>query len=122
MARNRIPEIREVLANLDKDFTCEQETTVATNSITIELAAVEGKRHYIQHVMLYGTTGDGGAEALTISKGSTAAWTEAFTVGTDKDRPFYGFGFVGDVGEAVSIVASATALTAGTLSVVSYVK
>jgi hypothetical protein len=111
----------EYLGHVDRTPIAQQSSTVASNSIAITLAAAANKKHYIFHVMLTGTTGAGGSPTLTIAKGATTVWTEAFTVGTDLDRPFY-CGLVGSENGAVTITAAATALTAGTLSVVGYTK
>ena len=114
--------LEEVAANIDKTFIAEQSATVASNIVSIELAAVSGKRHHIQHIMLSGTTGTGGSPVVLILEGATEKWREAFAVGTDKDRPFNGFGWVGAKGSAVTIRAQATNLTAARLSVVGYTK
>lgn len=114
--------LQEVAAYRDRDFIAESEDTVATNSITITLAASTGRRHYLQNITLAGTAGGGGAEAITVTSGSTGKWTGQFTIGTERDKPFYGMGLVCGEGEAVTIVASATALTHGTLSVTGFTK
>ncbi len=112
----------EVANNRDKVFGVASTTSTTTNSITVTIAAVSGKKHYIGSIVLTGTTGSGGAESLKINKGSTTSWDEKFTVGTDTVRQFQAVPFVGNQGEAVSVVASATELTAGKLYVVYYTK
>ena len=117
-----LPEVREVLGHRDRTPISQQSSTIASHSITITLAAVTGKKHYIHQITLVGTAGGGGAEAIVIKKGTTDSYTDTFTVGTRFSQPFYGDGWVGNEGEAVSIVASATNLTAGKLSVVGFTK
>ena len=112
----------EVLNDVDKTFGVGSSSTVVANVITVTIAAVTGKRHYLGSIVLTGTTGAGGAEALTINDGATTVWTETFTVGTDKVRQFDAVPLVGTSGNAVTITASATALTAGKLYVVYYTK
>jgi len=119
---SKLPAVREVLAHRDRIHISQHSSTVASNSITITLAAVPGMKHYIHQVTLVGTTGDGGAESIVIKKGTTESYSDTFTVGTRFSQPFYGDGWVGNEGEAVSIVASATSLTAGKLSVVGFTK
>ena len=114
--------MEEVAANNDKTFVSQQYATIASHSVTITLAAVAGEKYYIQQVTLAGTAGGGGAEAIVIKKGTTDAHTDSFTVGTVKSIPFNGYGFVGNEGEAVTIVASATNLTAAKLCVVGFRK
>jgi len=112
----------EVLNDVDKTFGVAKTEAATTNKITVTIAAVPGKRHYIGSIVLTGTVGGGGAEAFVIKKGSTTAWTESFTVGTDKVRQFQAVPFVGNVGEAVTVEVSATALAAGKVYVVYYTK
>ncbi len=112
----------EVINDMDKDFGAASDTTVAANALSIEIAAVSGKRHYIGSIVLTGTAGTGAAEALTVKFGSTTVWTETFTIGTDKVRQFQAVPLVGNQGEAVTVSASATNLTAGKLYVVYYTK
>jgi|GEM_PF-3265837 len=112
----------EVLNNVDKMFGAAKTEAPTTNKITVTIAAVTGKKHYIGSIVLTGTTGGGGAEAFVIKKGTTTAWTESFTVGTDKVRQFQAVPFVGNEGEAVSVEVSATNLTAGKVYVVYYTK
>ena len=112
----------EVANDKDKIFGVGATTSPTTNTITVTLDAVSGKRHYIGSIVLTGTAGTGAAEALVIKKGTVTSWSEAFTVGTDTVRQFSAVPFVGNQGEAVSVVASATNLTAGKLYVVYYTK
>ncbi len=119
---SNLPAVREVLAHRDRTHISQQSATVASHSITITLPAVAGKKHYIHQITLVGTTGDGGSEALVIKKGDTDSYSDTFTIGTRLSIPFYGDGWVGAEGEAVSIVASATNLTAAKLSVVGMTK
>jgi hypothetical protein len=114
--------IEEVLNDFDKTFDVGSDTTVETNKLSVVIPAVSGKRHYIGSIVLTGTAGTGGAESLVIKKGSTTKWEESFTVGQDKVRQFQGVPFVGNEGEAVTIEASATNLTAGKMYVVYYTK
>ena len=114
--------LEEVLANRDKTPVSQQTATIASHAATITLAAVAGEKYYIHQITLVGTTGGGGAEAIVIKKGTTDSFTDTFTVGTRYSQPFDGIGWVGNEGEAVSIVASATNLTAAKLSVVGYRK
>ncbi|MFH1183918.1 MAG: hypothetical protein V1755_02620 [Chloroflexota bacterium] len=118
----KLPEVREVLAHRDRSHISEQSATIASNSVTITLAAVTGEKHYIHQITLVGTAGGGGAESIVINKGAVASYSDTFTVGTRFSQPFYGDGWVGTEGEAVSIVASATNLTAAKLSVVGMTK
>lgn len=114
--------LREYINDKDKTFGTASDTTAASNELSVEIAAVDGKKHYIGSIVLTGTTGGGGAESLVIKKGSTTAWEESFTVGTDTVRQFQAVPFVGNEGEAVTVEASATELTAGKLYVVYYTK
>ena len=93
-----------------------------SNKITVTIAAVTGKKHYIGHIVLTGTTGTGAAEAFVIKDDTTTKWSEAFTVGTDKVRSFGDIPFVGTAGKAVTVEVSATNLTAGSLFVLYYTK
>ena len=112
----------EVLNDLDKTFGTAGSSTVAGNTVTVILTAVEKKKHYIGSIGLVGTAGAGGAEALQIKKGSTVVWDEPFTVGAPLVRQFQAVPLVGNEGEAVSVVASATSLTAAKLHVIYYTK
>lgn len=112
----------EVLNDRDKTFGVAKDETAASNVLAVEIAAVAGKRHYIGSIVLTGTAGTGGAEALKIKKDSTVVWQEAFTVGADKVRQFQAVPLVGNPGETVTVEASATNLTAGKLYVVYYTK
>lgn len=112
----------EVLNDIDKTFGVGKTETVTTNKITVTIAAVTDKKHYIGSIVLTGTAGGGAAEALVIKKGATAYWNETFTIGADKVRQFQAVPFVGNEGEAVVVEASATELTAGKLYVVYYTK
>jgi hypothetical protein len=112
----------EILNDRDKTFGVAKDETVASNALSVEIAAVAGKRHYIGSIVLTGTAGTGGAEALKIKKGATVVWQEAFTVGADKVRQFQAVPLVGNPGETVTVEASATNLTAGKLYVVYYTK
>jgi hypothetical protein len=113
--------VTEILNDIDKTFG-NATATAGTNKITVTIAAVTGKRHYIGSIVLTGTTGTGGAEALTIKDGITTVWSEAFTVGTDLVRQFQAIPLVGTEGKAVTIEASATSLTAGKIFVVYYTR
>ena len=96
--------------------------TAGSNKITVTIAAVAGKRHYVGHIVLTGTAGTGAAEALVIKDDTTTKWSEAFTVGTDTVRNFGDIPFVGTAGKAVTVEVSATNLTAGSLFVLYYTK
>ncbi len=111
----------EVLNDIDKTFG-NASASASSNKVTCEIAAVSGKKHYIGSIVLTGTAGTGAAEALTIKKGSTVVWQEAFTVGIDKVREFQKVPLVGNEGEAVTVEASATNLTAGKIFVVYYTR
>jgi len=112
----------EVLNDVDKTFGVGKAESATGNKITVEIPAVADKKHYIGSIVLTGTTGTGGAEALVIKKGSTTVWQETFAIGTDKVRQFQAVPLVGNEGEAVTVEASATNLTAGKLYVVYYTK
>ena len=112
----------EVLNDLDKTFGAASSSTVVSNVVTVTLTAVEKKKHYIGSIGLVGTAGVGGAEALQIKKGSTVVWDEPFTVGAPLIRQFQAVHLVGNEGEAVTVTASATALTAAKLYVIYYTK
>lgn len=112
----------EVLNDIDKTFGVAKAESAVSNKITVEIAAVADKKHYIGSIVLTGTTGTGGAEALVIKKGTVTVWSESFTIGTDKVRQFQAVPLVGNEGEAVTVEASATNLTGGKLFVVYYTK
>ncbi len=112
----------ECANDMDKTFGVASDTSITANALSVTIAAVTGKKHYIGSIVLTGTTGTGAAEALIIQKGSTTVWTEAFTVGTDLVRQFQAVPLVGNEGEAMTVQASATNLTAGKLYVVYYTK
>ena len=114
--------LEEVAANRDKTPISQQSATIASHAVTITLAAATGQRHHIHLVTLVGTAGGGGAEAIVIKKGTTDSYSDTFTVGTRFSQPFYGLGFAGNEGEAVTVTASATNLTAAKLSIVGYTK
>jgi hypothetical protein len=114
--------VREVANDLDKDFFAESDATIASNALSVTIAGVSGKKHYLGSIVLTGTTGTGAAEALTIKNGATTVWTEAFTVGTDKVRQFQAVPLVITEGNDLVVEASATNLTAGKLYVVGYTK
>ena len=114
-------EIEEVLNDTDKEFGAAT-ASAGSNKITVTLAAVDGKRHYIGSIILTGTIGTGGSPVLTIKKGSTTVWSEAFAVGTDTVRQFQAIPLVGNGGEAVTIEATATNLTAGKIFVIYYTR
>uniref|UniRef100_A0A6M3IFC8 Uncharacterized protein n=1 Tax=viral metagenome TaxID=1070528 RepID=A0A6M3IFC8_9ZZZZ len=119
---NKLFSLEEVAAFRDRTHISEQASTIVNHSVTITLAASVGRKHYISQITLVGTAGTGAAESIVIKKGTTDSYSDTFTVGTRFSQPFYGDGWVGNEGEAVSIVASATNLTAAKLSVVGKVK
>lgn len=94
------------------------DATIASNALSVTLTApATGLRHFLGAIILTGTTGGGGAEALVITDGSTEIWRETFTVGTDKKITFDVVPLVGTEATAMTITASATELTAGKLYV-----
>ncbi len=114
--------VREVANDMDKTFGVGSDATVASNKLSVTIAGVAGKRHYLGSVCLTGTAGSGSAEALVIKDGATEKWSEAFTVGTDKVRQFQAVPLVTSPGANLVIEASATNLTAGKLYAVYYTK
>ena len=112
----------EILNDIDKTFGAAGPGTLASNVLTLTINGVADKRHYIGSIVLTGTAGTGGAESFKIKKGTTIAWEEAFVIGQDKVRQFFGVPFVGNTGESVTVEVSATNLTAGKVYVVHYTK
>ena len=112
----------EVLNDLDKTFGAASTLVPVAHVITVSIPVVSGKKHYIGSIILTGTAGAGAAEAFQIKKGDAVVWQESFVVGTDLVRQFQAVPLVGNEGEAVSVVASATELTAGKLFVIYYTK
>lgn len=112
----------EVLNDRDKTFGTAGPGTLAGNVLTLTIAGVANKKHYIGSIVLTGTAGTGGAESFKIKKGTTVVWEETFTIGTDKIRQYQAVPLVGNNGEDITIEASATNLTAGKLYVVYYIK
>jgi hypothetical protein len=113
--------VQEYVRDKDKTFG-HAAADAADNAITVTIAAVEDKKHYLGSVLLTATAGDGGSETLVIKHGTTTVWSEVFTVGTDLIRQFQAVPLVSDENEVVTVEASATALTAGKLFVVYYTK
>ena len=112
----------EVLSDLDKTFGIGKTLTPTTNAVTVTLAAVAGKRHYVVRVSLMGTAGSGSAESLSLTGGADT-YAESFVVGTDKviELP-YPACYVGAENTAVVVSASATNLTAGKVYVMYFTR
>ncbi len=123
MTKKQFPVDNDILNENHITYGKASDTSIASNALSIAITApAAGYRIFLGSIVLTGTTGGGGAEALTIKDGSTTVWTETFTVGTDKVRQFDAVPLVGTEATAMTISASATALTAGGLYVLYLVK
>jgi hypothetical protein len=106
------------LGDLETVFAVAKLTTPVANKLTVTIAAVPGKRHYLGGFVLTGTAGAGGTPTVTVSVGGVVCWKETFTVGTDLKSPFGPVTIVAGDNQVLVVEASATALTAGELYVV----
>lgn len=93
---------------------------VSGNSITVNIPAVSGMYTQVVSVTLYGTTGGGAAESIEVRDESAAVCDkDTFTIAATKriNNGGCALGSSSVPNAAMNVVASATALTTGTLVV-----